>query len=65
MKYLVNFLAENTRLDTSMARRAIIEGRVTVDGVVVTDTTAELDSDIGQPVVVGYGGGVYTYRREA
>lgn len=46
-KSLVEYLADGPRFDTSTARRAIIEGRVKVNGEIVEDPAFRLSFEEG------------------
>jgi len=62
-KYLVDVLTEVVSLkkhvDTSMIRRAVVEGKVTVNDRVVDDPAAKLDDAL--PSFIGYGDALYPY----
>ena len=56
---LVEVLARCARLDTSLVRRAVVEGKVTVNDAVVTDPAARVHSE--DPSFIGYGEHLYPY----
>lgn len=56
---LVEVLARCARLDTSLIRRAVVEGKVTVNDAVVTDPAARVHSE--DPSFIGYGENLYPY----
>lgn len=56
---LVDVLSECANIDTSMARRVIVEGRVKVDDRVVEDPAARLPHEYGLPSFVEFDGKLY------
>lgn len=62
-KYLVDVLTAavslHKQVDTSMIRRAVVEGKVTVNDDIVDDPAAKLDTAF--PSFIGYEGELYPY----
>ena len=56
---LVDVLSKCANIDTSMARRAIVEGRVKVDDHVVDDPAARLPNEHGIPAFVAFDEKIY------
>ena len=58
---LVNVLATCATVDTSVARRMIVEGRVKVDDVVVDDPAARLPNEVGLPSFIEFEDKLYPF----
>ena len=59
--YLVNVLADCAHIDTSVARREIVAGKVKVNNAVVDDPAATLVDEPGIMSAIEYGAHVYPY----
>jgi len=58
---LVDFLAEAAKTDTSVIRRAVVEGAVTVNSQVIEDPAHRLDETPLNALLVEYAGNGYPY----
>lgn len=60
-KYLVDVLATCAQIDTSVARREIVMGEVTVNNKLITDPAATLIDEPGIVSAIGYRGKLYPF----